>query len=96
VTLDPKFRRRWFAAICLLTAIIMLIAGETALKDQPHPLRFVVYWSSCFILTAIAAALALMDAAKVRNEQRDEQRALIEKTLQEIEREKRSRTDKAP
>ena len=94
VTANPKIQRRWLAAICLLAAITMLIAGETALKERLQPLGFVVYWSSCFILTGLAATLALIDAAKVRNEQRDEQRALIETTLQEIEREKRSR--KAP
>ena len=83
--------RRWFGGICLLAAIVMLIGGETLLKNRLPPLGLVVYWSICFILTGIAAVVAVIDASRVRAEQRDAQRTLIENTLQEIEREKRSR-----
>lgn len=69
----------------------MLVVGQTLLENQLQPLPLVVYWSLCFILTGMAAAVALFDAARVRAEQRDAQRALIESTLREIEREKRSR-----
>jgi len=69
----------------------MLIVGETLLKNQLQPLAMVIYWSGCFILTGIAAGVAIIDASRVRTEQRDAQRVLIESTLQEIEREKRSR-----
>ena len=91
MSLTNKSRRRWFGAICLLSAIAMLIAGQTALKGRMAPLAFVSYWSACFILTAIAGCVALIDASRVRTEQRDAQRDLIESTIQEIEREKRSR-----
>ena len=91
MTANAKTRRRWFGAICLLGSIVMLIAGETVLKDRMQPLMLVTYWSVCFILTGLAAGVALMDAARVRNEQRDEHRALIESTLKEIEREKIAR-----
>lgn len=91
MTANTKTRRRWFGAICLLGSVVMLIAGETMLKDRLQPLVMVIYWSVCFILTGLAAGVALMDAARVRNEQRDEHRALIESTLQEIEREKIAR-----
>ena len=89
-----KTRRRWFGAICLASAIAMLIAGETVLKDRLQPLAFVSYWSACFILTALAACTAVFDASSLRAEQREKQRALIENALQEIEREKRSRQAK--
>ena len=90
---NAKSRRRWVGAICLLSAIAILIAGETVLKGRMEPLAFVCYWSACFILTAIAACVAVIDASRVRAEQRDNQRALIESTLQEVEREKRSRRE---
>ena len=91
MTANAKTRRRWFGAVCLLGSVVMLIAGETGLKDRMQPLVLVTYWSACFILTALAAGVALIDAARVRNEQRNEHRALIESTLQEIEREKIAR-----
>jgi hypothetical protein len=47
-----------------------------------------VYWLVCFILTALAAYAALIEAARVGLEGREAQRSLIEKTLQEVEREK--------
>lgn len=86
-----KTRRRWFGGICLLAAIMMLIVGVTLLENRLQPLAMFIYWSICFILTGLAAGIALVDASRVRTEQRDAQRALIENTLQEIEREKRSR-----
>jgi len=94
VNSNAKSRRRWLGAVCLLCAIAMLIVGETVLKGRMEPLPLVTYWSSCLILTAVAAGIAVIDASRVRSEQRDEHRALIENTLQEIEREKRSRRDR--
>ncbi|HEX5221886.1 MAG TPA: hypothetical protein VFZ59_20140 [Verrucomicrobiae bacterium] len=84
-----KTRRRWFGGICLLTAIAMLVVGQTLLKDRLQPLTFAAYWSVCFIVTGVAALVAWVDASRVRAEQRDAQRALIESTLREIERQKR-------
>ena len=72
----------------------MLILGQTALEGRLSPLAFVAYWSGCFILTAVAACVALIDASRVRAEQRESQRALIESTIKEIEREKHSRQPK--
>jgi len=46
---------------------------------------------ACFILTALAAGAARIDAARVRLESREEQRSLLEKTLLEVEREKQER-----
>jgi len=89
-----KTRRRWFGGICLLVAITMLVIGQTILGNRLQPLALFAYWSICFILTGIAACVALIDASRVRAEQRDDQRALIESTIQEIEREKRSRQNR--
>ena len=90
---QAKTRRRRFGAICLGLAIGMLIAGETVLKPKLSGVALLCYWLACFVLTALAAGAAIIDAARVRGELREQQRSLIEETLQQIEREKRSRKD---
>jgi hypothetical protein len=93
VTTHNKTRRRWFGALCLLAALVMLAVGATLLDGRLSGVALLCYWLGCFVLTALAAGTALIDAARVRAEQREEQRALLESTLQQIEREKRSRQD---
>jgi len=93
VIANAKSRRRWFGALCLLTALVMLVAGETLLSGKLGGVTLIGYWLGCFVLTAIAAGVALIDASRMRREQRDEHRALIESTLQAIEQQKRSRKD---
>lgn len=92
MSLNAKARRRWFGALCLLAAVGLLVAGETVLKGRLSPVGFLIYWISCFFVTALSATAALLDAARVRAESRDEQRALFEETLRRIESEKRART----
>jgi uncharacterized membrane protein HdeD (DUF308 family) len=93
VTATAKTRRRRFGTVCLVSAIIMLIAGETVLHERLSGIALIGYWLGCLVLTGLAAITALVDAARVREEQRKEQRALIECTLRQIEEEKRSRED---
>ena len=92
---SAKSRRRWFGAICLGLAIVMLIAGQTFLKGwlSQSVLVLLCFWMSCLVLTTLAAIVAIIDAARVRQETQEEQRALLETTLREIEREKQSRND---
>lgn len=95
VTANAKTRRRWFGTLCLVTAVVMLIAGETAIKGRlaGSGVLYICYWLGCLVLTGLAAGAAVVDAARVRAGNRDEQRALIESTLHAIEREKRARKD---
>jgi hypothetical protein len=51
----------------------------------------VAYWLLCFVLSALALCIALLDARALRRETRDEQRALFESALRQIDQEKRSR-----
>jgi hypothetical protein len=92
---DPRrrTRRRRFGLICIAVAIVMLIAGETGLRGKltNNAMLLVIYWMTCLILTALAAVAAIIDAARVRRDSRDEQRSLLEETLQEVEREKQER-----
>jgi len=88
---NAKSRRRWFGGLCLIIAISMLIAGETVFRGRLADVTLVCYWLGCFVATALAAGAALIDAAQVRAEQREEQRRLVERTLGEIERDKLAR-----
>jgi uncharacterized membrane protein len=83
--------RRWLGIICLVTAIVMLIAGETILREQLTGVGMLVYWLTCFAITGLAALLAIRDVVQVRRENRAEQRKLLEQTLQEVERERAHR-----
>lgn len=71
----------------------MLIAGETVLTSvlAGNAVLLIVYWMTCFLLAALAAGAAIIDAARVRLDSREEQRSLLEKTLQEVEQEKQAR-----
>ena len=91
---NAKAARRWFGGFCLLTAIVMLLAGETVLKGRLSPMAFLAFWIGCFLVTGLAATTALLDAARVRKESRLEQRALFEETLRNIEAEKQLRSGK--
>jgi hypothetical protein len=92
VTVSAKSRRRWFGGLCLVTALVMLLAGETVLSGRLAGILLICYWMGCFVLTATAAGVALIDAARVRAENRAEQRDLLEKTLRQVESEKAART----
>lgn len=74
----------------------MLIAGETVLARRLQGAGLICYWLGCFVLTALAAGVALLDAARVRAENRAEQRELLEKTLRQVERERAERPAAKP
>ena len=83
----PATRRRWLGAACLLGAIGLLAGSHTLLKGRTDGLLFIGYWLACFLFTAIAFGCAWLDAREVRRQTREEQRALFETTLREIEQE---------
>jgi len=84
-------RRRWFGAIVLAVALLMLILGETMLKGKMGDAAFLLYWLVCFVLTGLAIVVAFRDVKAVQNEVRSEQRTLLESTLKDIELEARNR-----
>lgn len=85
MTFNAKARRRWFGSLCLLTALVMLAAGETTPGKRLVGVAFVLYWLACFGFAALAMLAAILDARALRREARAEQRALLENTLEEIE-----------
>jgi hypothetical protein len=87
-------RRRWIGAVFLGTATLMLVAGQTVLEGRLSRVGFLLYWAGCFLFTFLAMATALLDLAIVRRRTRREERALFEKTLEEIASEKKSRSER--
>ena len=85
VSAKSKSIRRTIGTLSIAVAIAMLVVGETVLKSRLTGIPMLCYWMTCFIFTAIAAGAALIDAARVRSESREEKRALIEKTIKGIE-----------
>lgn len=93
MSVNANARRRWFGGFCLLAAVVMVGLGVTLLETRLTGATLILYWLACFVLTALAAGTALVDAAHVRRVQREEHRALLERTLLEIEHHKASRTE---
>ena len=91
MALDATARRRWFGAVVLLAALVMLICGVTVLKEKLAYLTFVGYWMVCFALTILAIIVAFLDAGALRQRTRREQRDLFATTLKQIETEARRR-----
>jgi len=63
----------------------MLIWGRTWLKPCLQGSGYVCYWLACMVLTWLAVAIAWLDLREIRRRQRDQQRALINRTLQGLE-----------
>jgi hypothetical protein len=86
-------RRRVIGAIFLVAAIVMVVTGETFLRDKlrANPAYFVLFWMICVVLLGLAVLIAILDMAVVRRQIHDEQQELLETTIRQIEREKSRR-----
>lgn len=93
---SPDIRRRWIGAIFLVAALGMLIAGQTVLQDRLGPTGFVLFWLGCFAFTVAALLVAILDFSAVRRRTREEQLALFENTLKEIDQQKESKPRNPP
>jgi hypothetical protein len=81
-------RRRLLATLLLVTAITMIVAGETIFKHRHGPVATLVYWTGCLLATLGAACYAMLDLIHSARESRTKQRAMLEQTLHEIEAER--------
>ena len=70
-------RRRWYGAFFLVLAGGMLVWGQTWLQRYLTGWSFVVYWTACFVLTALAMVVALLDMRAVRQRTQQEHRKLL-------------------
>lgn len=76
--------RRWIGGLLIATAVTMLILGATVLKRYLVERTFIIYWLLCFLLTGIAAIVALLDYFAVKREAMEEQKELLDKTVEDI------------
>jgi hypothetical protein len=81
---DSTARRRWFGALCLLAAVILLVADEYLIKGRLGNWGKLAYWFVCFAFTMLAILAAFLDLRALRRSTRDEQRTLFEDTLRNI------------
>lgn len=75
-------------------AVVMLISGETFLKDRLSAHLFLFYWLTCFVLTGLAMITAFRDLRALQERTRQQQRELLETTLKDIEVSARNRDSK--
>jgi membrane protein implicated in regulation of membrane protease activity len=75
----------------LIIAVVMLILGETVFRSSLSKVPFIIYWMACFAITALAILFAFLDVAGVQRQAREQQRELLEKTIQEIARQKEAK-----
>src|SRR5438445_309793 len=77
--------------IFLGVALLMLVLGETVLRQSLGKVAFVIYWMVCFIFTALAILFSFLDVAGVQRQARAQQRELLEKTIGDIVRQKEAK-----
>ena len=91
MALNADARRRWFGALVLLSAVGMLVGGETLLKGKLRGLGLMFYWLVCVVFTCLAIVIAFLDARALRRQTHQEQHDLFEATLKQIETEAKAR-----
>ncbi len=91
MTGDTENPHRKRGMVFLIIALLMLILGETVLRQSLGKVPFVLYWMLCFLFTGLAILFAFLDVAGVQRQARAQQRELLEKTIGEIELQKEAR-----
>jgi membrane protein implicated in regulation of membrane protease activity len=85
--------RRWFGLFFLALAFGFLIWGQTVLRDRLTGISFLAYWFCCFLFTMAAIITALLDVRATRKRAQQEHEELIQRTLDEIDRESHDKSD---
>jgi hypothetical protein len=80
----------------LLMAGGMLIWGQTVLKSSLQDLWFILYWLVCTLFTLLALLIALLDLRAIGRRVRNEQRELVHRTLQDVERQNKNKKKRRP
>jgi hypothetical protein len=79
----------------LIISVVMLVLGETVLRSSLSKIPFIIYWMVCFVVTAMAVLFSFLDVAGVQRQAREQQRELLEKTIEEIARQKEAKGGRA-
>jgi len=80
-------RRRWVGLFCLAISFGMLVWGQTVLKPTLDGMAYLFYWGLCFLFTIGAIIVALVDMRVLRHRTRKEHRDLLERTLEQVDKE---------
>lgn len=88
--------RRWFGLFFLAIAFGMLVWGQTVLREylQKRFVLFTIYWFACFAFTIAAIVTALLDLRATRMRARREHEALIQRTLDQVDRDAQENSGK--
>jgi len=70
---------RIFGAVLLFICALMVILGSTVLAEQLRGPRFILYWTSCMLVTLSAIIIALWDMLLVRRALKRTRRELFER-----------------
>lgn len=89
-------RRRWVGLFCLALAFGMLVWGQTVLKDRLEGMSYLLFWGLCFGFTIAAVIVALIDMRTLRRRTREEHRHLLERTLEQVEKDSEKKKRKRP
>ncbi len=76
--------RRWSAVFSLIITIFLLISGLTFFKPKLFGKSFIIFWLICFFFTVLSILLALVELRFINYQSKREQKALIEKTIDEL------------
>lgn len=76
--------RKLLIALSLLSAISLLICGQTILKSSLLGKSYIIYWCVCMFFTTLSLYLALVELRTINMESRKEFKDLLDKTLDEI------------
>ena len=87
--------RRWLGLLFLALAFGTLVWGQTVLRArlEQNPRLFVLYWGGCFLLTFAAIVTALLDVRATRKRAQREHEDLVQRTLEDIDRESGDKSD---
>jgi hypothetical protein len=88
---NTGIRHRKRGMTFLVISVVMLILGETVLRQSLGRVPFVLYWMACLVFTVMAILYAFLDVAGVQRQAREQQRELLEKTIREIARQKEAK-----
>jgi hypothetical protein len=85
VALNQILRRRWTGGILLFGALALLALAETLFKSRISALSMLLIYLVCFLLAGSAMIIALADARAVAQRTLQEQRRLVDDTLEQIQ-----------
>ncbi len=77
--------RRLASGFCLATSLLMLVPGLTFLSRRLSGTALAVYWLTCFLLTGVAAIIALIDIMLLRRELRKQERELMKTSFDGVD-----------